>query len=156
MGIAEIVGLLGTFGLQIVWAAGFFAASAVAGYTVRHERDRRAIELDASQAAAAAHARHARLTLSSERLRIADELSSVISHAISTIARQAETGAQVIETDTATARNALQTISTISRDALNDLRRLLKHMRNNPGATTYSPIPSTDDLNAAHAVVVPQ
>ena len=141
---------------QIVWAGAFFAASAVAGYTRRRERERRAIELDASQAAAADHARHARLTLSRERLRIADELSSVISHAISTIARQAETGAQVIETDTATARNALQTISTISRDALNDLRRLLKHMRNNPGATTYSPNPSTDDLNAAHAVGVPQ
>ena len=140
---------------QIVWAGAFFAASAVAGYTVRRERDRRAIELDASQAAAAAHARHARLILSSERLRIADELSSVISRSIDTIARQAETGAQFIATDTATAQDALQTISTISRDALNDLRRLLKHMRNNP-VTIYSPIPSTDDLNAAHAVGVPQ
>ena len=146
----------GTATGQIVWAGAFFAASAVAGYTVRRDRDRRAVELDASQAAAAAHARHARLILSNERLRIADELSSVISRSIDTIARQAETGAQFIATDTATARNALETISTISRDALNDLRRLLKHMRNNPAETTYTPTPSTDDLSAAHAVGLPQ
>ena len=61
-----------------------------------------------------------------------------------------------VTTDTATARDALQTISTISRDALNDLRRILKHMRTNPAAAAYSPIVSTDDLTAAAAVSVPQ
>ena len=141
---------------QIVWAGAFFAASAVAGYTVQRDRDRRATELDASHAAAAAHARHARLMLSNERLRIADELGGVITRSIGTIARQAETGTQFVATDTATARDALQTISAISRDSLNDLRRLLKHMRTNPAATAYSPIPSTDDLTAADAVGVSQ
>jgi hypothetical protein len=29
----------------------------------------------------------------------------------------------------------------ISRDALNDLRRLLKHMRTSGTATTYAPVP---------------
>ena len=143
-------------GAGAVWGGAFFAASAVSGYTVRRERDRRAGELDTRQAASAAHARHGRLMLSSERLEIADELGSVITGAIGTIARQAETGAQFVTTETATARDALQTISTISRDALNDLRRILKHMRTNPAAAAYSPIVSTDDLTAAAAVSVPQ
>ena len=143
-------------GAGAVWASAFFAASAVAGYTMKRDRYRRATEVDARQAASAAHARHARLMLSSERLHIADELSSVITRSIGTIARQAETGAQLVATDTATARKALETISTISRDALNDLRRLLKHMRTNPAATAYQPIPSTADLTAADALGGPQ
>ncbi len=139
-------------GAGAVWAGAFFAASAVAGYTMKCDRYARAAEVDARQAASAAYARHARLMLSGERLHIADELSGVIARSIGTIARQAETGAQFVASDTATARDALEIISTISRDALNDLRRLLKNMRTSPAPTAYSPIPSTVGLTAPDAL----
>ena len=139
-----------------VWAGAFFAASALAGYTVKRDRDRRTTELGARQDASAAHARHARLMLTSERLRIADELGTVITRSIDTIARRAEAGSRFVATDTGAARDALQAISTISRDALNDLRRLLKHMRTTTAPTTYSPIPSTKDLTKADALGVPR
>ena len=84
-------------GTGAVWAGAFFAASAIAGFTVRRERDRRTTELDAQQDASAAHVRHARLVLASERLRIADELGAVITRSIDTIARHAETGSQLID-----------------------------------------------------------
>jgi signal transduction histidine kinase len=143
-------------GTDAVWAGAFFAASAIAGYTVRRERQQRAAELDAQQNAAETHARHARLTLTSERLRIADELGTAITRSIDTIARHAETGSRLVTTDTSAAQFALQTISTISRDALNDLRRLLKHMRTTTATTTYSPIPTADHPAEAHAVGVPR
>ena len=111
----------------------------------------------ARQDASAAHVRHARLALTSERLRIADELGTVIARSIDTIARHAETGSQLIATnDTNAARDTLQTISTISRDALNDLRRLLKHMRSTTAATTYSPIPAPDHTAAFDSVSAPR
>jgi signal transduction histidine kinase len=128
-------------GTDAVWAGAFFAASAIAGYVVRRERDRSAAELDERQDASAAHSRQARLALASERLRIADELGTVVTRSIDTISHHANTGSQAITTDTGVARDALQAISMISRDALNDLRRLLKHRRTSSTATTYTPVP---------------
>jgi signal transduction histidine kinase len=129
-------------GAGAVWAGAFFAASAIAGFTVRCERDRRTTELDTRQDASAAHVRRAQLLLTSERLRIADELGAVITRSIDTIAHLAEAGTPLVATDTAAARDTLQTISAISRDALNDLRRLLKHMRTTTAPTIYAPIPA--------------
>jgi signal transduction histidine kinase len=143
-------------GAGAVWAGGFFAASAIAGYTVRRERDRRTTELNARQDASAAHARHARLTLTSERLRIADELGTVITRSIDTIAQHAETGARFVTTDASAARGTLQSISTISRDALNDLRRLLKHMRGATAPTTYTPIPGANHRVEPDTVSIPR
>ena len=140
-----------------VWAGAFFAASAIAGYTVQREREGRAASLSARQDASAAHVRHARFALTSERLRIANELGTVIARSIDTIARHAESGSQLIATnDTIAARDALETISTISRDALNDLRRLLKHMRSTTASTTYSPIPTPDRAAAFDSVSAPR
>ena len=140
---------------QIVWAGLFFAASAITGYTVRRDRDRHATELVASRTASAAHARHARLMLSNERLRIADELGGIITRSIGIIAHEAETGAPFVATDMYKARDALHSISTTSRDALSDVRRLLKHMRASPTSTAYSPIVSAFDSTSTDAVGVP-
>ncbi|MFN0027112.1 MAG: histidine kinase [Acidimicrobiales bacterium] len=132
----------------------FFAAAAVAGYTVRWDRHRRASELGERQDASTARARHARLRLVNERLRIADELSAVITGSIHTIARHAEIGSQLMATDPDKARDALQAMSEISRNALNDLRRLLKHMRTATEPVTYTLAVATADPIAANTVGV--
>ena len=98
-----------------------------------------ALELHKRQDASTAGARHARLRLTNERLRIADELSAVITSSIRTIAEHADVGSQQIGTNPDGAREALQVMSKISRDALNDLRRLLKHMRTVSDPLTYTP-----------------
>ncbi len=134
-----------------VWASVFFAAAAIAGQVVRHDRDRRTTDLATRTSAAAARTRHARLVLTNERLRIADELSTVITRSIDTIARHVETGSQHVDNDTTTAREALQTISTISRDALNDLRRLLRHLRTANDLITYAPLTATSETAEAGA-----
>ncbi len=115
-------------GAGAIWAAVFFAASAIAGHVVRQDRDRRRAELEERTSAAAARTRQARLALVTERLRIADELSAVISRSIDTIALRADAGPGIAPGSGAE-RAALEAISLISRDALGDLRRLLAHLR---------------------------
>jgi signal transduction histidine kinase len=126
-----------------VWIGFLFTATAIAGYAIRTDRDRRSNDLTQQENAADAQTRRARLVITTERLRIADELNTVITRSIETIAREAKTGSQMIDTDPVAARNALEIISTISREALNELRRLLKHIRAHSDSALYVPIGST-------------
>lgn len=130
-----------------VWASVFFFASAVLGEVMRRDRGRRATELNERRNDAAARTRHSRLVLTNERLRIADELGTILTRSIDAIALYAEAGSHHVDGDTDAARDALQSISTISRDALNDLRRLLKHLRTASDATNYTPISSADSVH---------
>jgi signal transduction histidine kinase len=112
-----------------VWINILFTGAAIAGYVAQRDRTRRATELVERENSADSLSRHARLIVTTERLRIADELSSIIRRSIQTITNEAGLASQTVELDPATARRTLETISTISREALNDLRRLLKRMR---------------------------
>jgi signal transduction histidine kinase len=60
-----------------------------------------------------------------ERARIARELHDVVAHAVTLIAVQAEAGATLSERDPAAARRSLLAIGDVSRDALDELHRLL-------------------------------
>jgi signal transduction histidine kinase len=135
-----------------VWIAVLFTATAVAGHAVRQDRERRTLDRANREDAAEGHARRALLVIATERLRIADELSTIIRRSIHTISQEAGSGSQMVDLDPVAARNTLETISTISREALNDLRRLLKRMRTESDAVVYAPIPS--NLDAVDAVTV--
>jgi signal transduction histidine kinase len=123
-----------------VWVAVLFSGAAVAGYVVRRDRLRRSIDVKIRVDAADAHSRHARLIVTTERLRIADELNTIIARSIQTIAHQAAEGSALVHNDPIGAEQVLQTISLTSRESLNDLRRLLKHMRSDTEKTAYRPI----------------
>ena len=125
------------------WICILFTAVATAGQLAGRDRRRRTNDLAVRERSADAHARHALLAITTERLRIADELSTIITRSIHTIAREAETGALMVETDPAATRTTLELISTISRDALNDLRRLLKRIRTDDEPARYSPVPAS-------------
>ena len=89
------------------------------GYTVRQRR-RYAIRLQDEAASKA---------VAEERLRIARELHDVVAHSMSVIAVQAGYGQYVIDTHPADARNALGAIQTTSREALDEMRRMLGALR---------------------------
>ncbi|MFI8927405.1 sensor histidine kinase [Streptomyces sp. NPDC053474] len=74
----------------------------------------------------AAHARNAVL---GERVRIARELHDVVAHHLSAISVQAGLAAYVFHSDGATARSALSAVADSSREALDELRRLLSMLR---------------------------
>jgi signal transduction histidine kinase len=120
-----------------------FTAAAIAGHAVRTDRNRRMTDLAERSDAAEAQTRRAGLVITTERLRIADELNTVITRSIQTIAHEAGTGSQMIETDPLAARRALEAISSVSRSALNELRRLLKRIRTQNESAVYIPIDST-------------
>ncbi len=89
------------------------------GYTVRQRR-RYAVRLQDEAASKA---------VTEERLRIARELHDVVAHSMSVIAVQAGYGQYVIDTQPADARNALGAIQATSREALDEMRRMLGALR---------------------------
>ncbi len=91
----------------------------VTGYSVRQRR-RYVVTLQ-QQAASSA--------VAEERLRIARELHDVVAHSMSVIAVQAGYGQYVIDGSPDGAREALGAIQATSRDALEEMRRMLGVLR---------------------------
>ncbi len=89
------------------------------GYIVRQRR-RYAIGLQDEAASKA---------VAEERLRIARELHNVVAHSMSVIAVQAGYGQYVIDTQPGDARDALGAIQATSREALDEMRRMLGALR---------------------------
>ena len=74
-----------------------------------------------------------------ERLRIARELHDVVAHSMSVIAVQAGYGQYVIDDSPADARDALGAIQATSRDALEEMRRMLGVLRQQDAAPGFGP-----------------
>jgi signal transduction histidine kinase len=91
----------------------------IAGYSVRQRR----LYIVSLQHQAASSA------VAEERLRIARELHDVVAHSMSVIAVQAGYGQYVIEVSPDGARDALGAIQATSRDALDEMRRMLGVLR---------------------------
>ena len=94
------------------------------GYSVRQRR-RYVVTLQ-QQAASSA--------VAEERLRIARELHDVVAHSMSVIAVQAGYGQYVIDNSPDGAREALGAIQATSRDALEEMRRMLGVLRQQEAA----------------------
>ncbi|AEV87091.1 histidine kinase [Actinoplanes sp. SE50] len=92
----------------------------------------------------------ARRAAARERMRIARELHDVVAHSMSVITVQAALGELVIAERPAEAGAALGVIQRTGREALADLRRLLKVLRSDEtddGAVAVSPMPGLADLD---------
>jgi signal transduction histidine kinase len=89
------------------------------GYSVRQRR-RYAVRLQDEAASKA---------VAQERLRIARELHDVVAHSMSVIAVQAGYGQYVIDRQPGDARAALGAIQATSREALDEMRRMLGALR---------------------------
>ena len=89
------------------------------GYNARQRR-RYAVSLQEEAASKA---------VAQERLRIARELHDVVAHSMSVIAVQAGYGQYVIDSQPGDARTALGAIQATSREALDEMRRMLSALR---------------------------
>jgi signal transduction histidine kinase len=108
----------------------------------RHRRAEGAAE--AERRAAADLAERA---VADERLRIARELHDIVAHAMSLIAVQAGSGRLVMDESPEVARAALVNIETTSRDALQEMRRLLSVLRDDSGdASSLAPSPGLVEI----------
>lgn len=93
----------------------------------------------------------ARRAVTEERLRIARELHDIVAHHMSVISVQAGLARYVFESDPVTASCAVDTIVGTSREALEELRRLLSVLRIPPdrpedALDAYDPAPGLDRL----------
>jgi len=103
----------------------FIVLPVLAGISVyRRKRDIAVLQLEA-----AALIREADAAVDAERRRIARELHDVVSHAVTLIAVQAEAGQAVLDRDIEAARKSLASIGDVSREALDELGRLLALLR---------------------------
>lgn len=100
----------------------------------------------------AAEAELARRAVVTERMRIARELHDIVAHSMSAIAVHA--GASRVAAagggdDGADARRSLATIEKLSRDAMDEMRRLLGVLRASPDdGVPLMPMPALRDLDA--------
>jgi len=88
-----------------------------------------------------------RLARAEERLRLSREVHDVVSHSLSTIAVQAGVARLVLAKQPGQAGAALSAIETASRSALDELRKLLRQIRD-PGDADEAAAPTLSDLPA--------
>jgi signal transduction histidine kinase len=121
----------GNYGGGAVPTAFVLVISWMIGYAVRQRR----LYADTLQEQAASKA------VAEERLRIARELHDVVAHSMSVIAVQAGFGQYVIDSSPEDARGALGAIQATSRDALEEMRRMLGVLRQRDTAGHAGPPP---------------
>jgi signal transduction histidine kinase len=118
------------------------------GSTV-HERKRYVAQLEErTRELEEARLQLAERAVAEERLRIARELHDVVAHNLSMIAVQSGMGAHVIDRDPAEAKNALEAIEEGSREALDEMRRLVGVLRGSDRTMELAPAPGVDQVPA--------
>jgi signal transduction histidine kinase len=124
-----------------------FSLAWIVGEGLRSRRERLADALERAERLERERDADARQAVSSERLRIAQELHDVVAHAMSVIAVQSGMGAHVIDTQPDEAKKALQAIENTSRSALDELRRMLGVLREEgDSGGALAPAPRADDV----------
>ncbi|MFF7391418.1 sensor histidine kinase [Streptomyces scabiei] len=139
---------------NIVPAATALALAAVAGIAVRTRREYLASLLERARQLEVERDQQLRLATAAERARIAREMHDIIGHNLSVITGLADGGRYAAPKDPARATEALTAISTTSRQALAELRRLLDVLRDDPEDSSapappadLTPQPSLTDLD---------
>jgi signal transduction histidine kinase len=131
------------------------SAAWLLGDQARRRRGEAAVHADRARRLEAAEGELARRAVAEERLRIARELHDVVAHSMSVIAVQAGTGRLVMNEDPAAARDALANIEAASRQALDELRRLLNVLRSeDEPSSPLGPTPGLAELDGLVAQVV--
>lgn len=87
----------------------------------------------------------AQTAVAAERLRVARELHDVVAHSLSMIAVQSGVGGHVLDEQPEEARRALKSIEDVSREALNEMRRMLGVLRDE-GGQGLAPTPGIDNV----------
>jgi signal transduction histidine kinase len=123
------------FAVLAAWLAGDMVR-AIRGYRQQLQlvQHRRAVE-------------EVQLARAEERLRLSREVHDVVSHSLSTIAVQAGVARLVLATQPGQAGTALAAIETASRSALDELRKLLRQIRD-PEDADEAAAPTLSDLPA--------
>ncbi|MEU9651950.1 histidine kinase [Streptomyces sp. NPDC048110] len=128
------------------------AVAALIGFTVRTRRNYTDALEDRAHRLETERHQQVRLAAAAERARIAREMHDIIGHNLSVITGLADGGRYAAAKSPDRAAQALDAISTTSRQALGELRRLLDVLRDDaqdgtPTAPELAPQPALTDLD---------
>jgi len=139
----------------IMILAGVAAAGAVStaysvgrrGYEVEAAHSRQVLaEKDAAQLQIAEQAARQHSLETQVRTTIARELHDIVAHSISVMVVQAEGGLAQVEQSPGTAQEALGTISETGREALAEMRRIVRTLRSDSDQIDVTSAPTLADL----------
>jgi signal transduction histidine kinase len=125
-----------------------FALALAVGEAVRSQRAFVAAVRDRADRAAREHELETRRRLDEERVQIAQDVHDIVAHSIAAISTQASVGVHIAREEPTKAIEALDSIKTVSAQALHDLRYALKSLRDPSAAGPTGPTPSAHDLPA--------
>jgi signal transduction histidine kinase len=111
-------------------------------------RDRKVTKQALAEQEERTEAERTRRTLLEERARIGRELHDVVAHHMSLIAVQAETAPFRISGQTPETEAEFRSISAVSREALNDMRKILGLLRADSAEAETAPQPLLTDVPA--------
>ncbi|HEX6364946.1 MAG TPA: histidine kinase [Agromyces sp.] len=132
-----------TTGFLIVASIAVLVLAWTAGLLVRSIRDSREVRRREEAANRERALVEYRYVVEQERNRIARDMHDVVAHSLAVVIAQADGARFAARTHPGTAVDALDTISTVARDALGDVRLLLAELRHHEGD---APQPVLDDL----------
>ncbi|MGX1887696.1 sensor histidine kinase [Streptomyces sp. NPDC055287] len=128
-----------------IWAFGMVT---LLGIAVRTRRDYTEALVDRARRLETERDQQAQLAAAAERTRIAREMHDIIGHNLSVITGLADGGRYAAANSPERAVQALDAISTTSRSALTELRRLLGVLRDDePPPADLTPQPTLTDLD---------
>ena len=131
-GVIGFTSALTLFGLS--WALGLLALT----WGKSRASTAALLAAEAEQAAAVRE-----VAVEQERTRIARDMHDVVAHSLAVVIAQADGGRYARATNPEAADDAFRTIATTAREALADVRALLRQLRSNE---TAGPQPTMDDL----------
>ena len=129
------------FAAELVGEIAFLALPAAVGYGLRQRQERIAQLIDTEATA----------RVQAERLRIARDLHDVVAHRLSTITVQSGVAGHLLDRDPAMIKDALDTINTAGKEALEELRGMVGVLRSTdePPVAPLQPAPTDpDDISA--------
>ncbi|GAA1632618.1 sensor histidine kinase [Actinoplanes couchii] len=116
--------------LSTAWQLSAFAAVVwAAGLSARFLRQQRVTAGERRAAAEREREQSARLAIAEERAAIARELHDIVAHSLSVMILQANGGKYALDHDVEQTRQALTTISATGADALEEIRQLVRILR---------------------------
>jgi signal transduction histidine kinase len=121
-------------------------ATVMLGYGIALTRTRATLAEQESAAVSRDHESRMRAAVEQEQARIAREVHDIVAHDVSVMVAQAGAARRVFGSQPQTAADALSSIETVGRDALDGLRRLVDLLRTEPEGSRRSPQPSLDRL----------
>ncbi len=124
------------------------AAALFAGIAVRNRRTALAAAIERGERLERERHQQALLDLAAERARIAREMHDIVAHGLSVMVRLSDAAVAKLPVDPARSSSVMAQVSATGREALEDMRRLLRVLRTEGDGVALRPQPGVADLDA--------